>query len=119
MSQIRLKPEQSLQIAVFDWISLQPKIRDYCFSIPNEMKVSIAHANILKRMGRRAGVSDIFIGIPKGAYNGLFLELKANKNEPNQNQLDFMSKMRTQNYYCDWANTIDKAISIISNYLNN
>lgn len=115
---LNLKPEQQLQVQVFDWLDYLPQVRKYCFSIPNEMKVSIYHGRILKRMGRRSGVCDVFIAYPSKTFPGMFLELKAKGKKPTANQFQFMDDMRQVGYFVEWADNFDDAQRLIKWYLN-
>ena len=95
-----MKPEQLIQCQLFDWIRSRPDIAPFAFHIANERKASPVEGRLLKRMGVRSGASDVFIGIPKGQWNGLFLELKAGNGVPTENQERFMIDMASQGCYC-------------------
>lgn len=112
-----LKPEQIEQIKLFDWLRTREDLIPFCLHVANERRVSPIHGRILKRMGVRAGVSDIFIGISRGKYHGMFLELKAGKNKPSKEQLQFMEDLSSQGYYCVWCQGYEAARELIENYL--
>lgn len=112
-----MKPEQIEQIKLFDWIRSRKDIFPFCFHIANERQTSPQQGRILKRMGVKSGVSDIFVGIPSGRFNGMFLELKAGSNVPTDNQEKFMIDMSSQGYYCIWSCGYEKARESIEHYL--
>lgn len=112
-----LKPEQIEQIKLFAWIKSRKDLEPFCFSIPNERRVSPQHGFMLKKMGLKAGVSDIFCAIAKGHYHGMFLELKAGYNKPNELQIKFMDDMTHQGYYATWCKGYEKARELMEYYL--
>ncbi len=121
-----LKSETKEQIALFDWIRLRKDIEPYAFYIPNDGKRSKLMGWLMKKMGMKPGVSDIFIGIPVysicGHFHGMFIELKAKDSKgifrkPTEQQIIFQVNMRHKNYYCIIANGADEAIKKIEEYL--
>jgi hypothetical protein len=72
--------ENQEQRALVNWLSYHPIVRDYFFKINNEAKRTPSQGFNLNLMGMRAGVSDLFIYYPTNSFNGLFLEIKRNKN---------------------------------------
>lgn len=54
-----------------------PKLGDYLFAIPNGGHRSIAEASRLKAEGVKAGVSDLFLALPRSGYAGLWVEMKS------------------------------------------
>jgi hypothetical protein len=110
-------PEQLEQVTLFDWIRLQKDIAPYAFHIANERKTTPMQGALLKRMGVRAGVSDIFIGIGRRGYLGMFIEMKAGKNKATVSQLQFQEDMSNQGYYCVVCNGFDEAKAKIEDYL--
>ena len=114
---MRSSNEDLDQIAIFDWIRKNPYIEPFCFHIANERKCSPQQGAKLKSMGVKAGVSDIFVAIPKNGYHGLFIELKHGKNKPNANQLIFLDNMNQQGYLAKLSYGIVETIDLIKNYL--
>lgn len=68
--------EDAEQIALIDWVTFFPEISTYFFCIPNQRQASAYYGYKLKRMGGKAGVSDLFLARPNGLYCGLWIELK-------------------------------------------
>ena len=123
-----MKAEMMQQIKLFDWIRTQLNIAPYAFSIPNEGKRSPLLGKLMKRMGMRSGVSDIFIAIPvyfeNEFFHGLFIEMKANGKsgkcgKATPNQLEFHKDMKLQGYYCAVCDSAEAAIFLITQYLKN
>lgn len=112
-----MKPEQIEQIKLFDYIKSQPDLNLYCFSIANERKVTPQHGFILQRMGLRAGVSDVFVAIPRDTFHGLFIELKAGKNKMSPEQKKFFADMTSQGYLAVCAVGYEAARQIIETYM--
>lgn len=112
-----MKPEEIEQCKLFDWIRTKPELERAAFHIANERQCSVQRGRILKRMGVRPGVSDIFIGIARGKYHGLFIELKYGSNKPTALQERFMLDMSAQGYYCVWVQGFEAAKMVIENYL--
>lgn len=113
-----MKSEQIEQVKLFDWIRSKKELKSYCFHIANERKTNPFEGRLLKRMGVRSGVSDCFIGIVRGRYHGMFLELKVGSNTPTESQEQFMYDMASQGYYCVWTTGFDKAKKCIEKYLD-
>lgn len=115
---MKLHPETVLQIQIMDYIRFQfPDIEPYCFHFANERKCSIQQGVILKRMGVKPGVSDIFIAVSRGKHKGLWIELKAGKNRITEHQKNFMSLMKEQEYLTVCINGFEDAIAFIKDYL--
>lgn len=108
--------EDSIQIALMEWIALHPSISPYIIHIPNEGKRSISFGRKLKKMGMRSGVYDLFIAMPKHGYNGMWLELKSKKGKLTKNQIEFCKDMGKQNYFPYVVYSLDDAINIIKYY---
>jgi hypothetical protein len=52
------------------------KLIDYLFAIPNGGRRDKREAALMKAEGVKAGVSDLFLPIPRGGYCGFWIELK-------------------------------------------
>jgi len=66
------------QAAYFEWLGKAlPLVSDHAFHPANGGHRLKAVAGKLKAQGVRAGVPDIYIELPRGAYHGLRIELKA------------------------------------------
>lgn len=71
--------------------------------IPNGEYRPSATARRLKAMGVVAGVPDLFLPAPRQMgsrwLHGMFIELKVGKGRPSLAQLEWMDKLRAQNYF--------------------
>jgi hypothetical protein len=113
-----LSEETRIQIAVMEWLKLQyPDIERWAFHVANERKTSISYGSLLKRMGVKAGVPDLFIMEPVAPYHGLVIELKTEKGKKSLKQIEFVTAMQAKGYYSCFCFGFDEAISTITNYL--
>ena len=102
------------QIAVVDWCDAK--------SIPiwhnvNEGKRSYAMGRKLVRAGLRRGVPDLQIPLARGAYHGLFIEMKYGRNKTTPEQDYWLGLLSKNGYAVKVAYTADEAIKSISRYL--
>ena len=114
---IKLRREEIEQIKLFDWIRSQKTIEPFAWHTPNERKTSPARGKILKRMGVKSGVADLFIAIPSKGYNGLFIELKVGCNKLSDNQCEFLERMLSKGYQALCCYGFEEAKGVIQDYL--
>lgn len=117
--------EREEQLALVKWLSYHNILRDFFCKNDNEGKRSPLQGHLLKLMGLRPGVSDLFIYYPTKTYPGLWLEVKRNKKYTKSErstptwkaQEDFHEKVKSVGYaayFCyGWLNGAE----IIENYL--
>ena len=113
---MKLNPETIEQIKVHEWVKQKTDLP--FIHIPNEAKRTITLGNILKRMGMRAGVSDIFIPRASKGYHGLWIELKVGSNQPTENQIQFIEDMHKEGYQAMTCWGADSAIRVIRDFYN-
>lgn len=93
--------EAAEQIAVMDWAqhckNRFPEL-GLLFHIPNGGSRNKAEAANLKRQGVKAGVPDLFLPVPRGAYHGLFIEMKYGKNKQTASQREWQISLSKQGY---------------------
>jgi hypothetical protein len=111
-----IKPEQALQITICEWVLWNTDLP--FIHIPNERKCSDAQREILRRMGLRAGASDIFIPRANKTHHGLFMELKVGRNKPTPYQLKFIEDMLKENYYACVCYGFEESIIVIKEFYN-
>lgn len=89
------------QICLLRWAQWQTSaypVLALLFHIPNGGKRSKTEAARFKAQGVRAGIPDLCLPVQRGGYAGLYIELKAKKNEPTKEQLAWLSALDTQGY---------------------
>ena len=101
-----LGKEQIIHINLMNWISYNyPEIYEDTYHFANERRCSIQQGLLLKKMGVKSGVSDLFIAVPRNGYAGLWIELKSETGKLAKNQSDFISRMLKRGYHavCVWS----------------
>ena len=112
--------EHTEQVALVQWAKLMqrkyPELKNL-FAIPNGGARDIVTGAKLKAEGVVAGIPDLFLASPHGAYSGLFIEMKIKPNKPTAKQLEVMSNLIEQNYAVHVCYSADAAIEVITDYL--
>ena len=103
-------PERELQISVAGWLDIA--LADPCvwFHVPNGEKRSPRTAGLLKRMGVKAGVPDLFVFAP-GIV--VALELKAGKGRATETQeamLDRLNECGVHTAICKSIEQVEQAL---------
>lgn len=101
--------EHDEQVKLFRLANLYPELK-YMFAIPNGGLRSKATAGKLKAEGVKSGVPDIFLPLAKRGYNGMFIEMKVNRNKPTENQNDWIEALAKAGYFCVVCWSADEAI---------
>lgn len=116
---MNLKPEQVLHINFVNWFKFtyEDYIEDI-IHIANERKTSWVEGHLLKRMGVKRGVPDIFISVPYNGKHGLWLELKANGNKISKEQQSFLKRKELQGYACGVGHSLEEAQNIVDEYFS-
>ena len=110
--------EHQEQVMLITWFRMQYKQYKYhLFSIPNGGSRHIVTATNLKAEGVLAGVSDLFLMIPKGEYHGMFIEMKAKTGSVSDKQKEFMAAASSMNYLAVVCYGFDEAKNAITKYL--
>ena len=118
MNTKKIGQEAQEQIAFMRWLKLQyPSIEKVTFHIPNERKCSVYQGQLLKKMGVKSGVSDIFIAVPNEHYHGLFIEMKSTNGKPTPNQIQFINSMNKNGYLGCFCFGWTEARHVTQNYL--
>ena len=93
--------EDAEQVALMTWAKSHVggvRVSDYLIHIPNGGKRNAREAARLKQMGVKAGVSDMFLPVPRGQAHGLWVEMKASKGRVSDAQRDWLTKVGAQGY---------------------
>jgi hypothetical protein len=122
-------PEHDEQVKVFEWAeitSLKFPALKMLLAIPNGAFYG-GHwsvANRMKAEGVKKGVPDIFLPVvrisikPKGISGGLWIEMKAGKNKPSQEQKWWLEQLEKQGYVTRVCYSAEEAIEAIEDYLS-
>lgn len=108
--------ESQIQKAIFDWAKFKPDLK-WLFHIPNGGSRNMLEAVHLKQQGVKKGVSDMFLPIARHGFHGLFIELKAGKNKPRKEQLEFIDYVTGQGYKAVVCYGLEETIKAIDDYL--
>lgn len=100
-----------------DWVRLQPDLAPYVIHIANQRRANLIYGRRLKRMGVKAGVSDIFVAIPCHGRHGLWIEFKVRGGKLTSQQTNWLSIMIGKGYEAIVAYGADMAISALEKYL--
>lgn len=114
------RSEDTEQISVIDWAKWRevqyPELR-WLHHIPNGGSRNKQEAVKLKQMGVKAGVSDLCLPFPRGAYIGLYIEMKYGSNKPTKEQIEFISMMQEVGHLVLVCYSSEAAIEVIQQYL--
>lgn len=108
----RNNPERGIQIAVADHLRLRAKPGVVWFHVPNAPRNAVSGRN-LKRMGMRAGVSDIILFHDRRLFA---LELKAPGNKATDEQGKFMSDVEAAGGRSACAIGLDDALATLNEW---
>jgi hypothetical protein len=91
------------------------------FHVVNESggKSSKQYGDMLNRQGRKKGVPDWHVMIPRNDYHGLYVELKqASTGSLSKEQKDFLLHQQSLGYKCVVAYGFRAALEAIKDYLS-
>ena len=113
--------EEQEQAAVFQWAALMenqlPEL-ELLHHIPNGGLRSKTEAVRFKRTGVKAGIPDICLPVARGAWHGLYIELKRKDGgKLSSAQALMMSKLISQNYFAVCCHGAEDACAVIYEYL--
>jgi len=116
---MKLKPEEAEQVAFMSWLrAAHPVAWQRTLHIANERKSSWQRGKVLKAMGVKPGVSDIFMAIPVGGKPGCWIEMKAPKGgKPTDTQVEWLRLMEGEGYAAHIAYGAEQAIDCAEQYL--
>jgi len=112
--------ESDEQKALFAWAALNrgkhPEL-ELMFHIPNGGKRDAVTGANLKAQGVKAGVPDICLPVPRGAFHGLYIEMKYGKNKLTADQKWWLVALSQQGYATAVCYTWESAKTVILSYL--
>ena len=97
------KSEAQEQSDLIEWaescvrLKIHPELA-LIYAIPNGGSRDIREAKNLKRQGVKAGVPDLCLPVPKGAYHGLYIEMKVGRNKPSAKQKEWLAALGGNGY---------------------
>jgi hypothetical protein len=112
--------EHKEQVALFEWAKLAQNVYPvlkWMYAIPNGGHRHIAVAAKLKAEGVKSGVPDVCLPVPKNGFGALYIEMKAGKNKPTINQIEWeggLNEIGNKSVTC-WG--WEAAKTIIEEYL--
>lgn len=112
--------EDAEQEAVMEWAAWSPhrKALKWLHHTPNGGHRSGAEAAKFKRLGVKAGVSDLFLPHPVRPFHGLWIEMKRRHGGVlSDKQAEFLRDMANEGYATAVAKGADEAREIIEKYL--
>lgn len=110
---MRARPEDTIQLAVFEHLRVRGTPGIVFWHTPNGGKRNPISGAILRRLGMLAGVSDVLV-LCKGRFCAL--ELKAPGNTPDEAQLEYLDRVNAAGGYADWCVGLDKALAILEKW---
>lgn len=113
--------EENEQIALFRWaefaVNQHPELK-LMYHIPNEGKRSKITGARLKAAGLKSGVPDICLPVARGGYIGLYIEMKAGKNKPTDNQKKWLDALTREENFTAVCYGWEQAKEVIEKYLS-
>lgn len=113
--------EDQEQTAVFDWVMVMQNIYPelgLLFHIPNGGSRHPAEAKKMRLMGVKPGVPDLFLPVPRGAYHGLWIEMKRRKGgRLSDEQAVWLDVLNGQGYKAIRCDGAEAACDALEEYL--
>jgi hypothetical protein len=112
--------EHDEQAALFQWAAwIEPRlpVLKLLHAIPNGGYRAKRTAALLKQEGVKPGVPDVCLPVARGAYHGLYVELKSGRNTISDYQEQWIEALRTQGYFVDICWGWQQAARVIADYL--
>lgn len=118
----RKYPESELATALVKWFDYSHRglgvpSKDLLIHCKNEGKQSPIAGARMRAQGVRPGVSDYLLLVPRGAWHGLALEVKAPTGKLSDAQRAWLDLVCGQGYFIAIAYSLDEAMVYITRYL--
>lgn len=117
----RAEPEHDEQVALFAWAALMeaqhPELR-LLFAVPNWIGTRTRkHGAYLKAEGRKPGVPDVWLPVPRGRFHALVIEMKIKPNTPSDEQRAWLAALEAAGLSVHVCYSALEAESVIVDYL--
>lgn len=112
--------ESRIQQECVRWFRLQyAGMWNLLFAVPNGGARSKVEASIMKAEGVTAGVSDLILLCPNGAYHGLCIEMKTGekKSRQTENQIEWMRAVQNVGFKYVVCRSFESFKKEITDYL--
>ncbi len=110
--------EDDLQKLCVGWFDLQyPKLKLNLYHTPNGGQRNPREGAKFKAMGVRAGVADLTLAVARGAWHGMYIELKTPKGVQGQTQKVFQQAVEEQGYRYEVCRSFEEFKGYVTNYL--
>lgn len=117
---VRLTDEHTEQCFLMQWCEVStgrlPELAAV-FAVPNFARVSPRWGAWMKAEGKRAGVPDIILPVPRGPFASLYIELKVKPNRVSPEQLIWHERLRRLGNRVEVCWTWHEARLVIEGYL--
>jgi hypothetical protein len=114
------RSEHDEQVALFAWAQIESTKRPelaLLFAVPNFARLSPRWGAYMKAEGKRAGVPDVCLPVPRGRFGALFIEMKVGTNTPSNIQEVWIEALHAAGNYVAVCYSFDNARGVITNYL--
>lgn len=112
--------EAQEQRTLFQWAALlyqkYPELQ-WMFHIPNGGSRDVIEAKHLKDQGVKSGVPDIFLPVPRGKFNGMFIEMKFGRGKTSENQDTWIAQLNDFGYRAVVCHGFEEAKKDIEDYM--
>lgn len=109
--------ESKIQQTIYSYFCLKYPSYQRLFSASAVICSSAKTGGRLKASGVQRGWPDISIAVPRGAYHGLYIELKTETGFLSQDQQLIIDQLNNQGYKASCQKGLDACIKEIDNYL--
>lgn len=113
--------ESDEQIALFRWAAYETNAHpelSMLYHIPNERRCTARQGARMNAEGRRKGVPDICLPVPKGGFHGLYIELKRTKGGTvSEDQRGWIKALQRCGYRAEVCRGWEPAMNVILEYL--
>ena len=87
------------------------------FHVPNERHCTPQQGKNLQRMGVKRGVPDLCLPVPRGQYNGLFIEMKTESGRTTDDQEWWGERLLAQGYMWEVCHGWESAVRVLEWYM--